>query len=261
MAIGRDDNPVWIAPVPPPPREPSKRARKLVFRYTGAQLVMLIVGLGFVGMGLPMAVGFNWSVPAEIAIDTSRASTPGTVTRAWLDTSVEVNGEHPTRFEFKYALDGMELAADSSSTDARYASLKPGDTVEVEYARSHPAWARVKGTDYSVFGYIATFVILFPLIGALITFFAIRSNRREIRAYRHGVAGLAHVTFSGLDHSTRINNRHPYKIAWELEVHGAKYQGSISSMDESALAEWAKMADVTVLYDPENPVANTLWVP
>ena len=59
----RGDDPSGGSPidhVPAAPRAPSPRARALVFRYQGAQLVLLIVGLIFSFIGLILGSFGGW---------------------------------------------------------------------------------------------------------------------------------------------------------------------------------------------------------
>src|SRR5260370_3037853 len=54
--------------VPPAPREPSPRARELIFRYQGSQRAMLLVGAIFAAVGVVFAVIFCWGLPGHLAI-------------------------------------------------------------------------------------------------------------------------------------------------------------------------------------------------
>ena len=106
-----------------------------------------------------------------------------------------------------------------------------------------------------------SWLVLFPIIGCWLTFYAVRSNRREIHAFRDGTAVLARVSFTGYDTSTSVNHRHPFKLGWQFDVRGKMFEGSITSMEKSELEDFAAGKEVVVLYAPENPAINTLWVP
>src|SRR5260370_37010204 len=54
--------------VPPAPREPSPRARELIFRYQGSQRAMLLVGAIFAAVGGGFAVIFCWGPPGDLAL-------------------------------------------------------------------------------------------------------------------------------------------------------------------------------------------------
>ena len=247
--------------VPPAPREPSPRARRLVYRYAGSQFVLLLVGAIFLAIGVPMGAVFCWYVPAEVALDLIGKAGTAQVVSAEIDGRTVINGHNPRRIVFKLEAGGGAVEGDSLSTDERFDKLSPGDTVEVDYVPGHPVWARVRGSRFSLFGYFGLFVLIFPGVGGALLFFAVRSNRREIRAFRFGTPAMAKVTFAGPDTSTTMNGRHPFQVVWSLERNGEKYEGSISSMDPTELEGYAQSQELVVLYDPENPAINTLWVP
>ena len=54
--------------VPPAPREPSPRARELIFRYQGSQKVLLLVGAIFLAIGVLLSVPMNWGLPSDLAL-------------------------------------------------------------------------------------------------------------------------------------------------------------------------------------------------
>ena len=111
-----------------------------------------------------------------------------------------------------------------------------------------------------MFGYGGLFVLLFPVLGLVLAFFAVRSNRREIRAFVHGEPARAKVVFFGPDRSVQINGRNPFRLAWEFRVAERIFSGSLSSMSMLALEDLGKAEEIVVLYDPADPEVNTVWV-
>jgi hypothetical protein len=109
-------------------------------------------------------------------------------------------------------------------------------------------------------GLFGLLLFLFPAVGGLLVLLAVRSNRREIRAFVHGTPTLARVVYAGDDLSTTVNGRHPYKVAWEFRVEGDVYEGSLTSMKLLELEPFGKAREVAVLYDPADPSCNTLYV-
>ena len=91
-------------------------------------------------------------------------------------------------------------------------------------------------------------------------FFAVRSNRREIRAFRDGVPGRGLVTKRAEDTSTTVNGRHPFEIHWEFQVDGVTYKGKLSHMERFKIESAFPEDEVTVLYDPRDPKINTVWL-
>jgi hypothetical protein len=247
--------------IPPAPRAPSARARRAIFGYRGFQQVLLIMGIVVAASSLIFGVIFCWHIPGDIAISLSPQKARGTVVRAEHAQHIRVNGRHPLKISFTYAADGETFEGESYTLDHTYvAKALPGAAIDVEVASSMPSVARAQGTTRSPFG-IWTFPVLFaPLVGLLLVFIAVRSNRREIHAFTHGTATAGHVTFAGEDRSTKINGRHPIKVQWEFDVDGKKYTGKISSTDRSDFRGVMTGMRVPILYEPSNPAINTLYI-
>jgi hypothetical protein len=247
--------------VPPPPRRPSLRARELIFRYQGSQKVMLLVGAIFVGIGLVLAIPFCWGVPADLTIAAGGSEQQGRVVSAHVDRSVTIMGRSPTVIRFAYFVQGQQYEAESSSLDPTLIqSARPGASIRIQVSGLVPQWARVSGSTRSIFGYGAMLMLFFPLLGLVGMGFAMRSNRREIRAFVHGQRAEAKVVFFGPDQTTQVNGRHPHRVDWEFRVGGEIHSGSLSSMSALALEDLGTASEITVLYLPEDPSVNTAWV-
>lgn len=245
--------------VPPAPRTPSPTARHLIFGYRGSQGIALTVGIGFLAIGLILSTVFCWGLPVDLAITLGRRVTGGTILSAETNRSMKINGRRPTHVRFQYEAGGTRWEGESNSLD-----IRPGRTgpVDIEYSALNPAWGRMAGETYSMFGYLGLLALLFPAVGGWIVYSAIRGNRREIRAFTHGRPVLARVTFRGVDHSTSVNGRHPFLMRWEFRTEtGAVHQGSISSMKLLDIKAFGDADQIVVLYDPDNPRASTLYVP
>ena len=250
-----------LAHIPPAPRTPSKRARELIYKYQGSQSVVLLVGGFFLCIGIIFAIVFSGGALADLAISLSVRQVTGHVIDAELDRQVTINGRHPTLIRFRFSDDsGVERQGQSSTLDSNLAESIPGAEVPVEVSRSNLEWARVRGTTYSSFGPWGLLTLLFPGIGALLVFFAVRSNRREIRAFSDGRPILARVMSAGPDRSTKINGRHPMQVSWEFTVSGEVFSGSISCMQVTLIEDLMEKKELAVLYEPTNPAINTVWV-
>lgn len=260
-AIAQEEPPLALDRIPPAPRQPSERARKLVFAYQGKQFVSLLIGLIFLAMGSVFSVVFAGGLPSDLLLAVFGETTPGTVIESHVQTNVKVNGRHPTSISFAYELGHQRYTGASSTLDWDVAkAAKPGAPIKVEMLTSLPDVCRVAGTTLSWTGYMGAFVFLFPLAGAASVFGAVRSNRREIRAFVHGKPVAARVLSRGLDRSVKVNGQSPTKITWQFEVNGASYTGDISHMNPSALGDLMRGHAVPVLYDPRNPKINTVYV-
>ncbi len=247
--------------IPPPPRQPSPRARELIFRYQGTQKALLWMGTLFVLMGSGFTTVFCWGVPADLAIAATTEPHAARILDAHVDRSVSSNHRHPTVIRFAYTVNGTRYEAQSHAWDRGViAAAQPGETLPVEVSGLNPQWARIAGSTRAPFGYGAGFVLVFPLIGLLMAGWAIRSNRREIRAFTRGTPVKARRTYAGPDTTTRINGRNPVVVRWEFRVDETIYSGSIGSMSLLALEDLAKQEEPVVLYDPDDPSVNTVWV-
>ena len=138
---------------------------------------------------------------------------------------------------------------------------RPGDGVRVEYVPFAKSISRIEGTTCNEAGYGTVFVLLFPLVGTLLLVFTIRAHLRRKRAFRDGTPASATVTYNGLDRSTRINGRNPAMIRWSFaDPQGKTYTGSLSNMEPSVFFGYPVESQITVLYLPDDPKTNTLWV-
>jgi hypothetical protein len=260
MGMARPSAALDIDHVPPAPRTASPAARDLVFRYQGSQNVKMWVGCAFLIMGTVMSTIFCWGIPSDLAIALFGAGAQGTVTGTEIQTSVSVNRRHPQLVNYSFRYQGATYTGSSSTLSYTPGLPKAGTPIAIELLPFSPSISRAAGTTSSFFGYGTLFVLLFPLIGGALTFFTVRENRREIHAFIHGKPALARVTFEGLDHSTKSNGRHPYKIEWQLQVGPSVYTGSISHMNRSAISGLPSGGQIIVLYDPHHPSINTVYV-
>lgn len=223
----------------------------------------MLMGAIFLAVGLAMAVPFNWGLPSDVAIAASSRTLHAQVLSRELDRSTTINGRHPTEIRFTYSVDGQRYQGRSSTTDdALVRDAEPDSIVPIAVSSLNPRWARLPGTTRSLFGYGGLFVLLFPLIGALVAGFALRAHLRERRAFRLGTPALAKVVAYGPDYSTRINGRNPFRVRWEFRVEGDPrvFTGGLSSMTMLSLEELGKSEEIVVLYDPDDPSINTAWV-
>lgn len=253
---------VDLGAVPPAPRVPSARARELVYAYTGSQGVLRLLGGIFLLVGLLVSGIFCWGLPIDLALAVAGEPGTGTVLRTEIQTNVEVNGAHPILVHYRYRVGSANYEGSSPTLDAALlARARPGSDVKLEILGFAPELSRIEGETYSPFGYFVAFVLLFPLIGGALFVGAVRSNRREIRAFVHGTPKAARVTYMGPDTSTRVNGRHPFKITWEHVEGGRTFTGSISHMEMTAIADLPGAGEILVLVDPADPSSSTVWVP
>jgi len=250
-----------LSAVPPPPREPSPRARELIFRFQGADKVFLLVGVIFTAVGLGLTIPFCWRVPSDLAIAAGGHERHGRVLSREEDRSTTINGRHPVVIRFAYSVAGTRYEAQSSTINREVMRAAAADeTIPIQVSGLNPQWARVAGTTRSIFGYFGLLALIFPLLGLLIGGLAVRARRRAIRAFVYGTPATAKVVGFGPDANTRINGRNPFQVSWECRVEERIFSGSLSSMTMLALEDLGKAAELVVLYDPADPSINTAWV-
>lgn len=171
-------------------------------------------------------------------------------------------GEHPYQIFYQYEWDGASYEYSSYTYDESLLQQYGIDSpVEIEILSIFPAWSRIKGLSLNMFPYgIDYLILIFPVVGALMTFKAIQSNRREKKAYRDGIATVGDITFIGYDESATMNNRNPYGIQWEFGVNDQTYTGSLNHMDPEKFKDFESEKQLIVLYDINNPKINTIYL-
>jgi hypothetical protein len=247
--------------IPRAPRVPSRRARELVFAYRGSQGVMLSLGLIFSAVGLLLLAFLGYGTFQDLAIELGSSDERGTVLETEVLRNVEINDQHPTEIRFKYKVDGERFEGASSTLDPTIVErARVGEKVPIEVSTTFPSVARVAGTTISAMGYVSLVFGVFAVVGLFMLLGAVRSNRREIRAFVHGTAIEADVVERGVDRRVKVNGRHPRLVRWRFEVAGRVHDGTFTHMDEAVIREVAPGDRVAVLYDPRNPRVNTLWI-
>jgi hypothetical protein len=245
--------------VPPPPRRPSRRALHLISGDRGRRGVVRQVGIGFTVVGLGLSILFCWGLPVDAAIALGRSETTATIVTTEANRSVTMNGRHPTRVRFEFQADGASWSGQADTMD-----IAPGQvgSVAVEYASTNPGWSRIAGGTYSLYGYLGLFICLFPALGIAILWNVARARRRTLRAFTRGRPVLARVTFRGSDESTFHGEQYLAMLRWEFRTPaGARHEGSLTARTPQDLGALAGADQVVVLYDPDDPACNTLYVP
>jgi hypothetical protein len=246
--------------VPPAPREASPRARGLIHAYTGSQMVKRLLGGIFTLVGLGLFALLGRGLVVDVVIASAGKNVAGKVIDVRVMQNVEVNGVNPRAIRFEYGKE--RYRGESSTLDISYASaLQRGQTVDVEAVPGWPSFARVRNTSVSELGPFAAFFLIFALVGLPLFVSAWRSNAREIRAFKYGTSTVGRVVEFGHDYSVKVNGRHPTRLIWEFDVDGKTFNGSLTHMDARVLRPLVAGNKVPVLYDKNNPKANTVYVP
>ncbi|MGI5863993.1 MAG: DUF3592 domain-containing protein [Myxococcales bacterium] len=207
-----------------------------------------------------LATVFCWGLSADAVIALNGRRVEGTLISASLNTSVEVNGRSPTTVRFAYEVDGAryENAADVSNPASL--DLRPGAPVDLEVAVSHPEWARLAGETYASFGWGGLLSLIFPAVGLLILRAVLGSRRRQARVFESGRAATGVIVESGFNRRVREKGGNPYQVTWEFDVEGKEHRGAVSSLQAAELQPLTQGMVVCVLYDPDDPSRNTLYL-
>ena len=259
-----------LSEVPPAPRSVSSLARELILkpygesgRLSGKRGVRLFVGLMFLTVGmLPVAL-FGWDLWRDFAIDLNGKTVQGKVLEARLNTSMSINKRNPTTARFQYWVDGKAYEAETDVLHPKFGEV--GSEISVEYASNTPAYARIAGHTACPLGYAALLFLIMPLTGAALIFSAIRANRgggfHEILT--RGTPILADVTSTKVLGIDKSRKKPSFVVQWSFQVRGERYTGMLFSLDPTQYRELERLASsgkVVVLYLPENPQENTLWI-
>ncbi len=246
--------------VPPAPRKPSQFARELIYGYQGSQGALRTIGVIFLLVGLPLTFFLGGGLPTDFALAFMGQPAIATVLATRTMTNSKVNGRRPVEITYQYVLSQEKYDGESYTTNHDVVNAATiGASIPIEIVPSAPSWSRVKGTTSSIMGYAGVFLFIFPLVGGAMLFAAIRSNRREIRAFRDGVPAKGLVVKRGEDTTTKVNGKHPFEVRWEFQVDGTVHTGRLSHMNHEILRRAMPDDEVTVLYDPRDPKVNTVW--
>ncbi len=222
--------------------------------------MLAVMGLVSLLMGLFVFQVFGRNVPADVAIALMGSKTTGTIVSQTVDGRMAVDHVHPTTFEFSYVVSGTTFKGRS------YAVIVPAQLAytqkcDIEYLSFEPEAARVAGTTRNEGGdSIGWFIAAMIGFGASTIGVPWWFMRRKRRVFTSGASARGTMTFIG-DSSIAINGRHPKKIAWSFEdERGRPFSGSLTAMMSSDLPPFQMGEPVTVLYDPNDPSANIVYI-
>jgi len=116
------------------------------------------------------------------------------------------------------------------------------------------------GTGELVFGLVGPlFALIFGGIGGTFFYLGVKQIKRARAVFGDGQVAAGRLREVHRDWSIKVNGRSPLQITYLFEVGGRRYQGSGHSWDEW-LADAPKDAPVAVLYDPDDPKRNILYL-
>jgi hypothetical protein len=247
--------------VPPAPRTPSERARLLLFNFGAAAVAPLIIGGVFILLGALFSSIFAADLPGDVALAVAGAKAHGNVVSREVDSSMRINGVHPTIITFRYDVAGASHESTSRVMHVDAALKAKNAPVEVEYLGAMPDVARIEGTTRTAGGYSMAIVYVIPIVGVLALALMFRGRRNRRRAFTFGRPVVGRITWAGLDRRVRVNRQHPMKVKWRYTDHRNNvHDGSISTLDVALLGEFREGMPVIVLYLENSPGKSTLYL-
>lgn len=215
---------------------------------------IIAMGMIFALFSVPfMTVFFPWRLLDDLWLNAGAQVARDGVVDACVATSMTENNQRVFKFEFSFTPGGG--ARRTGSCYASGVSRDAGSRVAVEYLPSRPAVARIEGCRLSAFHWAAGFVILFPLIGVAMVFFAVRARRRVVRLLADGVFSAGRIE-SVEATAVRVNNQTRYRVTVVFKDGTTDRRSSYSAYGpEAELAEQkrAEGAVVGVLCNPADP--------
>ncbi len=248
-----------LATVPAAPRKPSPRALSMIFEYDPMQAALRIAGVLMLLIGLMTMWAFARGLPTDIAISLFGKTTTGTLVSKKANAKLSVNGRHPVRLRFHYVVSGADYESESSTMHAE-PSLDYSRVVDVEYVPFAPELARISGTTFNDAGWSIAAMMVVPIVGACLVAFGVWKTKRRRRAFIDGVPAVGTITLIGTS-NTRINGQRPALLRWSFsDEQGRLFDGSLTRSRSSDFVTYFEGSRVVVLYDPNDPSANTIYV-
>jgi len=226
----------------PPPR-------RVPFSLSIVNSLNALAQIGWAVFGFGMIFFWGFVTNADFSFITFRGehgTASGVVTRV-VDTRASQNRSRIRANHYQYSVAGKSFDGVSFSNGS---SVSQGDSVNVEYAVDSPEKSRIEGQRRKMFGAGVAFVTIFPLIGFLLLFFAMRWGSRRARLLRDGVLTTGVLKAKRPTNMT-VNNRRVFELDFEFTARDgrkciAKARSSITDRLEDERQE-------LLLYDPEKP--------
>ena len=226
---------------PPPRRVPISLELANIFNF------MSLFGWIFFGFGMI----FFWVFVghADFSAITFRGDivqTTGKVVRVE-ETGASENETSVMANHYEYSVAGQRLSGTSYTTGSAAAA---GEEVTVEFVEGDPARSRIAGMRRAEFGPWIIFVAIFPLVGLIILYFAMKSGFRRAQLLRNGLLTTGKLVSSEPTAMT-VNDRRVYELTFEFTARdGRRCEAKARTSDPSRLED--DHAE-PLLYDPENP--------
>lgn len=174
------------------------------------------------------------------------AQTSGKVVRVE-ETGASENETSVMANHYEYSVAGQRLRGTSYTTGSAVAE---GEEVTVEFTEGNPLRSRIAGMRRAQFGPWISFVAIFPLIGFLILYYAMKNGLRRTALLRRGILTTGKLIDKEPTNVT-VNDRRVYELTFEFTARdGRRCEAKARTSDPSRLED--ENAE-PLLYDPEDP--------
>lgn len=185
-------------------------------------------------------------IPGTFRFMGSTATATGSVTRVTTTSSKENNSRvHEIEYIFNDAAGRTHTGVSYSAYDLPNA----GQSVRVEYVEGDPGTNRIEGMRRAEMPIFVIFVVIFPIVGALIGIAGIRAGRRRLRMLYVGRMARGKLVAKEPT-NTKINKQTVYKLTFEFTTPDGRVGRVSDKTHETARLE--DEAQELLLYNPDN---------
>ncbi len=217
---------------------------------------LLQFGALFFWFGLPMSLLFvlNSELVNVFKFDGKWVATKGIIQRIEA-TNASVNEQPIYRYYFSYNVAGQSYQGYSSDTYKYAYDQEEVVEVPVEYKEKNVTRARIQGMRQETFSFWVAFVLIFPLVGGLILFGAMRRNLHALRLLKIGKP-IRGTLLRAKDTGSRINEEPIYDYEFAFEVDGRSHIATAKTHLSHLLED---EETELILYNPNNPEDNIIY--
>lgn len=249
--------------IPKAPRSPSAQAKKLIFAFPAGDQIGLIVGGVLLLVGFPVLLLCASELTDAIRYWTDPIQQKASITKVLEEYTEE--GAPRADVLYRYQQNGQAFEGGGTLASSKDKPLKVsvGGEIPIEVSSADPSRSQMPGMDLYSGPIVVGLSLGLPLslIGLLFVSRAIRARRRRVKAYVYGTPINAKIISVGFDEKVRVGTKHPLFVSWAFEVEGQTYEGFFSSMEEAQIKPLVSSEEISVVYLPQNPKINTLYLP
>ena len=122
-------------------------------------------------------------------------------------------------------------------------------------------WKNVYVLIGIIFSIAFCWTIIFPIIGIPMWIMGHGRARRTLQALVHGAPTRGRILGVELDRSQSINNRHPWRITYELDLPDGSRRRCHAEAWDRAITAWQPGHVLWIVYDPQDPRTSAIWPP